>query len=239
MLLVKVTGSGKGTVSLAPVGAATGKINAIPIIIVIRCLLATLILPIAISQCQAYFRMRRADRNLLLALGLSLAVHLLPVLSDLIAPTPAPPIPAPPPLNVKLEPPAPDTPATQAPLFLPEPAEPAAAPARKLPDRSGQKPADKPVVKPATWNQTVRKHLQELNAQGQFYPAEAIALGLQGEALVLLVLDENGKVVAARIEESSGHPMLDEAALRAARSLHSEAADTPRQTYLPIRFRLR
>jgi periplasmic protein TonB len=234
MLLVKVTGSGNATLSAADSGTEAGKISAIPIIIVIRCFLATLILPIAISQCQAYFRMRHADRNLLLALGLSLTVHLLPVLSDLMTPEP-PPAQVPPPLNVTLEPSAPVTPAPQAPLFLPEPPKPEPAPAKK----PAEPVQTKSGAKPATWNQTVKKHFEALDARGQFYPAEAITLGLQGEALVLLMLDENGKVVAARIEESSGHPMLDEAALRAARSLHSEAADTPRQTYLPIRFRLR
>ena len=36
-----------------------------------------------------------------------------------------------------------------------------------------------------------------------------------------------------------GHAILDEAALRAARSLKSLPADAPRQTVLPIRFRLK
>ncbi|HQN42128.1 MAG TPA: glycosyltransferase, exosortase A system-associated, partial [Pseudomonadales bacterium] len=47
--------------------------------------------------------------------------------------------------------------------------------------------------------------------------AEAIARGLQGEAHVLLVIDEAGNVVATRLEQSSGHAILDEAALRAGR----------------------
>ena len=57
--------------------------------------------------------------------------------------------------------------------------------------------------------------------------------------MVLLVIDENGNVVATRIEQSSGHPILDEAALRAARTLKSLPADAPQQSVLPIRFRLR
>lgn len=81
--------------------------------------------------------------------------------------------------------------------------------------------------------------MRKLDAAGQFYPAEAIARGLQGDALVLLVIDESGNVVAARIEQSSGHPILDEAALRAARTLKSLPADTPQQSILPIRFRLK
>jgi len=57
--------------------------------------------------------------------------------------------------------------------------------------------------------------------------------------LVLLVLDGNGQVGAARIEQSSGYPILDDAALRAVRSLQSLPADAPRQALLPVRFRLR
>jgi protein TonB len=55
----------------------------------------------------------------------------------------------------------------------------------------------------------------------------------------LLVLDESGQVVATRVEQGSGHAILDDAALRAARSLKSLSADAPRQTVLPIRFRLK
>ena len=69
--------------------------------------------------------------------------------------------------------------------------------------------------------------------------AEAIARGLEGEVQVLLVIDENGQVVATRLEQGSGHAILDEAALRAARSLKSLPADAPRQTVLPIPFRLK
>lgn len=137
-------------------------------------------------------------------------------------------------LNAELRPP-PAAIAEQVPLSLPEPPKPAAPTARKAPpDKTGKTPAAAP-----TWTQTVRDHLRKLQASGQFYPAEAIARGWQGDALVLLVIDEAGKVIAARIEESSGHPLLDDAALRAVRSLTSLPADAPRQTLLPVRFRLR
>lgn len=71
------------------------------------------------------------------------------------------------------------------------------------------------------------------------YPPEAIARGLQGEVLVLLFLDAAGSVIAARIEASSGHALLDEAAVRAARSLRALPASAPREALLPVRFRLR
>ena len=76
-------------------------------------------------------------------------------------------------------------------------------------------------------------------ARQLFYPAEAIERGLEGEALVLLFLDEAGNAIAARIEASSGHAVLDAAAVRAARTLKSLPANAPREAVLPVRFRLR
>ena len=48
-----------------------------------------------------------------------------------------------------------------------------------------------------------------------------------------------GKVSAARVEQGSGYPLLDAAALRAVRSLHTLPADAPREAVLQLRFRLR
>jgi len=53
-----------------------------------------------------------------------------------------------------------------------------------------------------------------------------------------MVLDESGKVTAARIERGSGYSILDDAALHAVRSLNSLPADAPRQVVLPVHFRL-
>jgi protein TonB len=71
------------------------------------------------------------------------------------------------------------------------------------------------------------------------YPAEAIERGWQGEALVLLFLDQSGDAIAARLEASSGHAILDEAAVRAARQLRALPDSAPREALLPVRFRLR
>ena len=71
------------------------------------------------------------------------------------------------------------------------------------------------------------------------YPPEAIERGLQGEALVLLFLDASGNAIAARLEASSGHALLDDAAVRAARTLRSLPDSAPREVLVPVRFRLR
>jgi protein TonB len=183
--------------------------------------------------------MIRKHYRLLLAFLASLLLHLSPLLAGLVPAVHQ--TPPPPPLQATLRPPpAPLLPPPPAPpLTLPEPPKPAAS--RPAPPRP---PAATPVPKPppaavATWTQAVRRHLEDLQERGLFYPEEAIARGLEGEVLVLIVIDESGRVVAARVEQGSGHRLLDDAALRAVRSLRSLPADAPRDALLPVRFRLR
>ncbi len=181
-------------------------------------------------QANAHSLTTRQKRRLLAALLGSLALHLLPFVRDFdfgqnFRST------VPPPLQATLMPPPMETP----PLTLPEP--PKTAESKPPPKRDMPRPA--PAKAPKTWTQTVRDHLKQLDRTGQFYPAEAIARGLEGDADVLLVLGEDGRVTATRLERSSGHPLLDEAALRAVRSLQSLPMDAPRQVVLPVRFRLR
>ena len=57
--------------------------------------------------------------------------------------------------------------------------------------------------------------------------------------LVLLFLDTGGNAIAARLESSSGHALLDDAAVRAARTLRALPGSAPREALVPVRFRLR
>jgi len=85
------------------------------------------------------------------------------------------------------------------PLSLSEPAKPQNEAAPKAKPRIAPIPAEKSISQAAkTWTQVVREHLKKLDNAGQFYPAEAIARGLEGEVHVLLIIDEAGKVSAAR-----------------------------------------
>jgi protein TonB len=70
-----------------------------------------------------------------------------------------------------------------------------------------------------------------------FYPPQAVALGLEGEVILLLNLAENGQLVSASIARSSGHALLDQAALDAARRIGALPGN-PRQTLFPVRFSL-
>lgn len=179
-------------------------------------------------------------RRLALAIAASLLAHGLLLLPPAATPRKPPPPPRlqaslqpPPPLpavpELKLEQPA----ATPPPHSRPAAAQPVA------PRPPQPAPTPRQAKRPSTWTEAVHQHLQELQKRGQFYPQEAIARGQQGEVLVLLLLDENGQVGAARVEQGSGYPLLDAAALQAVRSLSALPADAPRQTLLPVRFKLR
>lgn len=188
---------------------------------------------------------RWPDRRLIVALLVSVLAHLWPVLENFDFRTKFD-SPAAPPLQAKLRPP----PTPTSPLSLPEPKQPQAQPPAAAAPLPRQKPPPPPPSKPVqrsaetapppqTWTQVVREHLRKLDRAGEFYPRDAIAAGLQGDVDVLIVLDEAGRVVAARVERGSGHVTLDDAALKAVRALQTLPADAPRQVVLPVRFRLR
>jgi protein TonB len=124
----------------------------------------------------------------------------------------------------------------QPPLFIPE-----VAPAQQrnkaaaAPDPAKGK-ASRPVGD--LGGQAVRQASAQV-ARSLLYPPEAIARGWEGETLVLLFLDEAGNAVAARVERGSGHAILDEAAIQAARTVRSLPGGAAREVLLPVRFRLR
>jgi protein TonB len=74
-------------------------------------------------------------------------------------------------------------------------------------------------------------------AQEEFYPREAIAQGLEGRVVLLLTLDETGRIRQIEVASSSGHALLDEAARHAATRL-THLAGGRRQVLLPVEFRL-
>lgn len=150
------------------------------------------------------------------------------------------------PLKVRLAEPLP-VPVTQPALLMAQDTAPAAAPAaprvaepaaRRLtrpPEQTRR--ADAPAGVQVLSGVAARKAAEQITRE-LFYPLEAIDRGLEGEVLVLLFLDASGNAVAARIEASSGHAILDEAAVRAARTLRSLPASAPREALVPVRFRL-
>jgi protein TonB len=77
------------------------------------------------------------------------------------------------------------------------------------------------------------------------YPAQARSQGISGIATVRFSMDRSGRIISATIVRSAGHPMLDAAALAAARpgsSLPPAPDALPQQQFtfsVPLRFNLR
>jgi protein TonB len=186
---------------------------------------------VPISQVRLHFLMSRTTYGLALALCLSLLLHITPFLGDLIH-FPPPPRPAPP-MQAEIRPAALPPPAPPLTLKKPEPTPAPETQKNILPKSS------KSIKYENNWQNEVRRQFKKQHDDGLFYPAEAITQGMEGEVLVLMILDETGQVSAARIEQGCAHRLLNEAALKAVRALHSLPADTPREVVLPVRFRLR
>ncbi len=71
----------------------------------------------------------------------------------------------------------------------------------------------------------------------RFYPPEAIAKGIEGETILMLRYRSDGTLLDAKIARSSGHAILDQAALRAVRATQNKA-DGAREILFPVTFAL-
>lgn len=92
------------------------------------------------------------------------------------------------------------------------------------------------------FRQEVRKlesleHARKVLSEVLLYPAEARAQGLEGETMLLLVLGEQGEIQRVDVARSSGHAILDEAAVAAAARLGRLPAAS-RQILLRVPFQL-
>ena len=55
------------------------------------------------------------------------------------------------------------------------------------------------------------------SCRGPHYPQKAMDLMQEGRVLITLEINKKGQILAAKIQESSGYPLLDESALAAAK----------------------
>jgi protein TonB len=112
----------------------------------------------------------------------------------------------PPPLEKVIEPPKELIPVTDAPAPALENVEP-------------QKVA--PQIQPASNSDAESLFAQDVRARierKKVYPDTARDLGMSGEVEVLYELDRSGNLIRAEIVASSGHRLLDQAALRAVKT---------------------
>ncbi|MDR0737310.1 MAG: energy transducer TonB [Zoogloeaceae bacterium] len=120
-------------------------------------------------------------------------------------------------------------------LTLPAEAEsPPASPPPAAREKSRPSPEASAASPTAILSASAHRQLGRLD----FYPLTAIQNGWQGEAWVRIFLDDDGNVIAARLEASSGYPLLDEAAVNAARGLKSLSRNGLDSAILPVRFKL-
>ncbi len=201
-------------------------------------------------------------RTLGFAFGASLVLHWLVVAVPHWRP---PPIADAGPLVVRLTPPPPPValPATSPapdPVTSPDPPVPPAmreqppAPKRERdessraprPARSMVPPAPPPAPAPAPARHTAPTPLPQRDLEAIYdrlaqddllYPEEAAKRGLGGEVLLVVDLGADGRVLDASVATSSGHRILDDAAVRAVRRLGVlGAAHAGKSFLLTIRF---
>lgn len=94
-----------------------------------------------------------------------------------------------------------------------------------------------PPARPTTLQHGALRRAQAALSKHLFYPPEAIERGLEGEVILLLTLSDTGQLVSVAIARGSGHPLLDQAALDAARHIGALPGNS-RQTMFPVTFRL-
>lgn len=124
-------------------------------------------------------------------------------------------------------PPPPPTPAP--PMAAPAPAQPLPpTPTKRPPELAKVTPPPAPSPVPAPED-----------SKTLFYPLEAVHRGIEGVVMVSVVIDPAGNVTAAHLERGSGHAILDEAAVRAARTLKNLPVEHHGEATLPVRFKLR
>lgn len=128
-------------------------------------------------------------------------------------------------------------PSPPAPKPAPKPAPPAPAAERTTPARSTAKPAPRPSAKPVPASV---ERAQRLLSQHLYYPEAAIAQGLEGEVRLLLLLAADGEITQVDLAASSGHRLLDQAAMRAAWAMGQLPGNghSKRELILPVIFRL-
>jgi len=167
--------------------------------------------------------------RLILALALSLALHGVLLLPDILKR-----------LTV-----APLRPALQASIRLPpRPEMPPEPLLKNTLDAENEAPEVKklppPVPPPSSKTLAKRevKAAQRKLSEHLYYPPEAVTRGIEGEVRLILKLSADGTVEDVNIAASSGHAILDNAAIKAAYAMGKLTGATSRELILPVFFRL-
>ena len=177
--------------------------------------------------------------RLILAFSLSLALHISVLLPDalkrLAVAPPRPVLQA----SLRLPPiPVPEVP-PEEPLLkntfeAQETTEPPALPVPPPPPPQVTPPKPQPKAVAKREIQAAQRKL----SQHLFYPTEAVERGIEGEVRLILKLNADGGVDEVDIAASSGHAILDNAAIKAAYAMGKLTGATSRELILPVIFQL-
>ncbi len=133
--------------------------------------------------------------------------------------TPPPPEVPPPPTEVAPPEPTPPPPKAEAPVVRPKPAKPPQQVQKKPAARPAQQQAAASTAPSAGAMSSFQGQMRRAVESALIYPASARASGQHGRARVTFdFLD--GRVSAVSLAQSSGSPVLDQAALATVRSAH-------------------
>ncbi len=171
--------------------------------------------------------------RLIPALAFSLALHaglLAPdLLQRLLPAQPRPPLQATLRLPPKVE-------AAPADLLLKNTIDAEPAPQAKPP---APVPSPRAIPKAPTKNavREVQSAQRKLSKQ-LFYPPEAVARGIEGDVWLILKLGDDGEILDVGIAQSSGHAILDNAAIKAAYAMGKQIGATSRELIVPAHFQL-
>ena len=174
--------------------------------------------------------------RLIIAFALSLAFHGSLLLPELIKRLPV----------------APPRPALQASLRLPPMPSPVLQPAEPLlkdtiaqddaiPVEEPPPPPPSPTPAKQSTKDTLKRDVQIARkklSKTQFYPPEAIAQNIEGDVRLIIKLSDSGSVDDVIVASSSGHAILDNAAIKAAYAMGKLTGVTSRELILPVIFRL-
>ena len=114
----------------------------------------------------------------------------------------------------------------------------AALPQRSNSARAARSPAAQPGAsgRPVRKVSAVKRQLRVDNSL-RFYPPEAVAKGIEGETILMLRIGADGVLIDAHVARSSGHAILDSAALRAIYA-SPHFGSGPREMLFPVTFAL-
>ncbi|MDR2507265.1 MAG: TonB family protein [Candidatus Accumulibacter sp.] len=121
------------------------------------------------------------------------------------------------------------------------PLPPGSAAVNEAPQRPEESVAPETPATPQKKNGQTKKEIQSVQKKPSprlFYPREAIERGLEGTVHLIVRFANDGSVINVGVTASSGHALLDDAAVQAVYAMGRKMGVASGELALPVRFRL-